>query len=632
MAEKVASLYAEISADTSKLQKGLGTVRSEMKTTTDAAGKLKGGLSSVSGLKFTELASVVDLAKQAFQAAKKVVEETVGEFTTYAKTVEDMARVTGSSAEEVSRLIQVSDDLQISTASLEQAMAGAVRKGIDPSVDSIASLADEYLALAPGLERSQFLVEKFGRSGLEMAKLMEQGGDKIRDMGAAVDDSLIITDEAIEANQRYMKAMDDLGDAVQGLKVRLGNSLIPVLTDAGNTAMLLLTWEEQLDAQYRSHASEIERTIPVWEDYARELVRSALAAGQLHGMEARKARALLDGEIAAEHQADALSDLVAELGGVRDGYKGNTEATWEWSDALHTMVPIAEKATLGAQALADASEESSVSMDKLKTVMAGAVGKEYRDYYNTMADITEETDDLKTKIGELEGKRWLTSEQKQELQDYKDRLSELGERATNASLEHRKAMASIVYDMQYTKAMADGTIDEIEYKTLSDFAGAMGLIDDATLDTYYALEKMNETIGGSKEKAELLDEAMGMLTLSLADGRLEAEELERILDYLNGKTFESDFRLKVSGFSGLQDVLKHGKNVPIPQAEGGDWIVRKPTLFLAGEAGAERATFTPLDGRGGGNTTRNMTVNFYGNYGSASEIAQRLAMMEAYGV
>jgi len=27
-----------------------------------------------------------------------------------------------------------------------------------------------------------------------------------------------------------------------------------------------------------------------------------------------------------------------------------------------------------------------------------------------------------------------------------------------------------------------------------------------------------------------------------------------------------------------------------------------------------------------------MTVNFYGNYGSASEIAQRLAMMEAYGV
>ena len=146
------------------------------------------------GLRFTELASVVGLAKQAFQAAKKVVEETVGEFTTYAKTVEDMSRVTGSSVEEVSRLIQVSDDLQISTASLEQAMAGAVRKGIDPSVDSIARLADEYLALAPGLKRSQFLVEMVGRCGRVMTKLMEKRVEKIREMGEAVDDSLIITD------------------------------------------------------------------------------------------------------------------------------------------------------------------------------------------------------------------------------------------------------------------------------------------------------------------------------------------------------------------------------------------------------------------------------------------------------
>ena len=568
-------------------------------------------------LRFTELSSVVGLAKQAFQVAKKVVEETVGEFTTYAKTVEDMARVTGSSAEEVSRLIQVSDDLQISTASLEQAMAGAVRKGIDPSVDSIASLADEYLALAPGLDRSQFLVEKFGRSGLEMAKLMEQGGDKIREMGAAVDDSLIITDESIAANQEYYAAMDDLNDIIQGVKLEFAQGLIPVLSKVVKWMEEVRKKGEESKSGFQEEAKQILDTSDSYEAYLDEMERSLNARGESY----ESTLLYNDGITEMGSREEWLTDQKGAL----------TEREWDYIRAVKNGTVQVQTYTEETQALADASEESSVSMDKLKTVMAGAVGKEYRDYYNTMADITEETDDLKTKIGELEGKRWLTSEQKQELQDYKDRLSELGERATNASLEHRKAMASIVYDMQYTKAMADGTIDEIEYKTLSDFAGAMGLIDDATLDTYYALEKMNEAIGGSKEKAELMDEAMGMLTLSLADGRLEAEELERILDYLNGKTFESGFRLNVSGFSGLQDVLKHGKNVPIPQAEGGDWIVRKPTLFLAGEAGAERATFTPLDGRHG-NTTRNMTVNFYGNYGSASEIAQRLAMMEAYGV
>jgi hypothetical protein len=37
-----------------------------------------------------------------------------------------------------------------------------------------------------------------------------------------------------------------------------------------------------------------------------------------------------------------------------------------------------------------------------------------------------------------------------------------------------------------------------------------------------------------------------------------------------------------------------------PQAKGGDYMVNKPTLFLAGEAGPERATFTPIGKTGGG--------------------------------
>ena len=41
---------------------------------------------------------------------------------------------------------------------------------------------------------------------------------------------------------------------------------------------------------------------------------------------------------------------------------------------------------------------------------------------------------------------------------------------------------------------------------------------------------------------------------------------------------------------------------PIPQATGGDWCVTKPTLFLAGEAGPERATFTPQGKSRGGSS------------------------------
>ena len=44
------------------------------------------------------------------------------------------------------------------------------------------------------------------------------------------------------------------------------------------------------------------------------------------------------------------------------------------------------------------------------------------------------------------------------------------------------------------------------------------------------------------------------------------------------------------------------------QASGGDYLVRRPTLFLAGEAGAERATFTPMSGAASGTAPMHVHV------------------------
>ncbi len=53
----------------------------------------------------------------------------------------------------------------------------AAKDGIEPSIENLAKLSDEYLALAPGMERTQFLMDRFGRSGDEMGKLLEKGRD-----------------------------------------------------------------------------------------------------------------------------------------------------------------------------------------------------------------------------------------------------------------------------------------------------------------------------------------------------------------------------------------------------------------------------------------------------------------------
>ena len=45
-----------------------------------------------------------------------------------------------------------------------------------------------------------------------------------------MDDSLIATEEAIIASREYELAMDEMGDAATGLKYKIGNELIPVMT------------------------------------------------------------------------------------------------------------------------------------------------------------------------------------------------------------------------------------------------------------------------------------------------------------------------------------------------------------------------------------------------------------------
>ena len=77
------------------------------------------------------------------------------------------------------------------------------------------------------------------------------------------------------------------------------------------------------------------------------------------------------------------------------------------------------------------------------------------------------------------------------------------------------------------------------------------------------------------------------------------------------------------------------------QASGGDYMVNRPTLFLAGEAGRERATFTPQGRSGPGGLTVNVNIaNVHGTDGAAAQafankvasiVAQRQRMVAATG-
>jgi len=179
-----------------------------------------------------KMAAAIGIATAAVGALYKGLKDTVDVTMDYAAEVRDLQRASGMTAEETSKIIQVFDDMDVSSDTLTRALRKMSQEGITFSVEKMAEMSDEYLKLEAGAERNKFLLDNFGRAGLEMGKALEIGSDAIKQMADEMDGSLILTQDSVDAAREYEIAMDNMNDTVMGLKVSIGNELIPVLTKA----------------------------------------------------------------------------------------------------------------------------------------------------------------------------------------------------------------------------------------------------------------------------------------------------------------------------------------------------------------------------------------------------------------
>lgn len=191
-------------------------------------GEMDSKFRSVTGMSLG-FATAAGAAGMAVQGLVRFLKESVEQTVAYATTVDNMSRLLGINTEETSRLIQASDDLFISHENLQTALLAATRKGIDVSIEGLKGLSEEYLKLAPGVERGKFLMDNFGRSGAEMGKLMEKGAEGIGEATDAIADGLIITERSMVQIMNYKRSVDNLNDSWMALKTTVGMEVIPQL-------------------------------------------------------------------------------------------------------------------------------------------------------------------------------------------------------------------------------------------------------------------------------------------------------------------------------------------------------------------------------------------------------------------
>ena len=321
------------------------------------------------GFSFTELTSAIGLAKQAYQVVGQVVSETVGVFQEYAGEVRDLSLITGTGAEETSRFIQVIDDYQLSAQDAEIATKALKEKGLVPTIDTLARLADQYKRIEDPAQRMKFVQDNLGKGGAKWVNVLNQEGEALRKTAGEIDKSLVLTDEQIKQSEELRLAQDALADSIEGIKVATGAWI-------GTQILAVKHTGELLDA-YKSLGNEVggaqRQSIDFQENFKAftAQMKQGAAATEYYNSRLEQTSRVREGASAmTEEMNKALQKSNADLiAGARATLDANNDYAQSQSEITAQIADLtAQKQTLISQgwwAESDAVKDVQSKIDEL---------------------------------------------------------------------------------------------------------------------------------------------------------------------------------------------------------------------------------------------------------------------------
>jgi hypothetical protein len=232
--------------------KSLKNFRTEIGNAETSMGKLKaGGASAMAGLQ----AAAGGLAIAGGAALVTFGAKAVAEFQEVALGAGELRDSLGLTAEEASRLQEVAGDLGISTQALQanlgrmnrvaadspekfDAIGAAIERNRDGTVnvnETFLNTIDALNKIPDATKRAARAQEIFGRSWMDIAELVGLGADGVREAMAGIEDAKVIDDEEIAKARRFRDALDGLKGVAESLSIEVGETLVPVLSDAAET-------------------------------------------------------------------------------------------------------------------------------------------------------------------------------------------------------------------------------------------------------------------------------------------------------------------------------------------------------------------------------------------------------------
>ena len=204
---------------------------------------------------FTELNSAWMVANQIIGYGKKAYEEIIGTYLEYAGTVDELMNINGQSAEETSRLIQVTKMYGVETSTLTVAMRTLAKQGKELSVDTLARMSDEYLKLGTAEERQLYITKNLGRAGTEWGDILVTGSRNIKDQADAISDYLILSEEMVSRAEQIEASQRQLKSSTEALKLSQAGFWSETALTGTRVLTIYTKWFENLaSAEYKAGA------------------------------------------------------------------------------------------------------------------------------------------------------------------------------------------------------------------------------------------------------------------------------------------------------------------------------------------------------------------------------------------
>ena len=193
------------------------------------------------------------MLEKAGTAVADFAKESINAFQDVGKEVKLLQRYTGGTAEDMSKLRFAAEEAGVPTETLalalgKMAKAAATTAGEkkfaelgvqvrdvnghfkDSSV-VFTEVAGKIAAMPAGIEKTSAIMAIFGRAGMQLAPLLNQGAAGIAKFGEeAKKMGLVLSQDNLNAVQKNIMAQREFHASVQGLQVQLGQYLYPAIT------------------------------------------------------------------------------------------------------------------------------------------------------------------------------------------------------------------------------------------------------------------------------------------------------------------------------------------------------------------------------------------------------------------